>query len=113
MPISIGSSRSTTHGHGVGDLVLRRTGAILRAHVRWPEFAARFGGEEFVVALPGASRADARARAEAIRVAHEAPFAHAGRELVATVTIGIAATIREAEAKLIEGKLAGRNRVVD
>ncbi len=39
-------------GHGAGDAVLRRLGAVLRTTIRLPDLVARYGGEEFVVLLP-------------------------------------------------------------
>jgi len=61
-----------THGHDAGDVVLSRTGDLLRAATRNSDIACRFGGEEFAIVLPGATLAVARNRAEAIRASFEA-----------------------------------------
>jgi diguanylate cyclase (GGDEF)-like protein/PAS domain S-box-containing protein len=53
-----------THGHEAGDQLLRALGDYLTRHVRAEDIACRYGGEEFVVILPEASPAMARARAE-------------------------------------------------
>ena len=53
-----------TFGHRSGDEVLRRMGAVLGSEVRPGDVSARFGGDEFVVLLPGATRTEAVASAE-------------------------------------------------
>jgi|CXWL01.1.fsa_nt_gi diguanylate cyclase (GGDEF)-like protein len=56
------------HGHLAGSQVLREVGGMLRGMIRNPEaIAARYGGDEFVIALPGIDLATARALAEEIR----------------------------------------------
>jgi diguanylate cyclase (GGDEF)-like protein/PAS domain S-box-containing protein len=64
-----------THGHQAGDAVLRRIGDILLAHThRAGDLAARFGGEEFVLLLPGADPRQAAALAEKVRLASRQPI---------------------------------------
>ncbi len=55
------------HGHLVGSRVLREVGGLLRRILPGPNVAARYGGDEFVVILPGAGRQEAAWAAEAIR----------------------------------------------
>ncbi len=107
------------YGMMAGDLSIRRTANILRAHVVWPDVVARYGGEEFVVLMPHRDLAEARAIAEQIRRASEATFEHEGELLTATVSIGVAAHIGEgraalqaADQALADAKRQGRNRVV-
>src|SRR5205085_11603798 len=57
-----------TLGHRAGDQVLRELSAMLRQSVRAYDIVARWGGEEFLVVLPGADLDAARALAERIRV---------------------------------------------
>ncbi|MFP5506617.1 MAG: diguanylate cyclase, partial [Gammaproteobacteria bacterium] len=109
-----------THGHLVGDEVLKQLARIIGANVRCTDFVARYGGEEFVVLLPDTpDAAAARTVAEKIRLAVEtAAFADVGRM---TISLGLSvavptdaapeATLQRADAALYEAKQAGRNRV--
>ena len=56
-----------THGHDVGDAVLREVAGVLRQATRADDLVARYGGEEFVVALPVAAPDQATERAERVR----------------------------------------------
>ena len=56
-----------THGHEVGDAVLREVAGVLRQATRADDLVARYGGEEFVVALPVAAPDQATERAERVR----------------------------------------------
>ena len=56
-----------THGHPAGDKVLNALGALLGSAARSTDLAARYGGEEMALVLPGTSRATAAAIAESIR----------------------------------------------
>ncbi len=53
-------------GHAVGDSLLRRAGEVLNALVEKPNYAARIGGDEFAVLLPGADAVAGQAMIEAI-----------------------------------------------
>lgn len=107
-----------THGHPAGDEVLRLVGLALREALRPGDVAARFGGEEFAVLLPGIGGALALKVAERIRRDLErTPWPH---EPV-TVSIGAAQAthheepahlVARADAALYRAKREGRNRVV-
>lgn len=106
-----------THGHLVGDNVLRAVAATLRDIGRDYDTVARYGGEEFAVVLPGCSPAVARAVAERLRAAVEATTA----EVPVTASAGVAtypddatdvrSLIQAADEGLYASKRAGRNRV--
>lgn len=101
-----------------GDATIRRTAAILAAHVAWPHVAARYGGEEFLVVMPGVELAVARGLAERIRRAAEPAFLFEEDPITATLSIGLGVHAGEgtvalvaAENQLDQAKTTGRNRV--
>jgi diguanylate cyclase (GGDEF)-like protein len=113
-----------THGHQVGDRVLRLVADVLRATIRSSDLAGRFGGEEFMVLAPETGRDAVGPMAERIRVAIEAASAGAGDALPkVTVSIGAATTelvpaatfeelVHLADDALYRAKREGRNRTV-
>ncbi|MCE3003341.1 MAG: sensor domain-containing diguanylate cyclase [Xanthomonadaceae bacterium] len=109
-----------TRGHAEGDRALRALSAILQRVVRKPDAAFRYGGEEFVVMMPGSGADAAVALAEQLRTRVQAETA-SGHAL--TISVGVAdmdmrsaATAEEmfqrADASLYAAKAGGRNRVV-
>ena len=80
------------HGHDGGDDVLREFARRLRKNVRGIDLACRFGGEEFVVAMPDTDGAVAEKVAERIRAEiAQMPFAigHEGKTIEVTVSVGV------------------------
>ena len=80
------------HGHAAGDVVLRETSKLLTSMVRKGDLVARFGGEEFVILLPGTVADEAAYLAERIRAAVEAHTFVAEKEVEirCTVSLGVA-----------------------
>ena len=110
-----------TYGHPAGDQVLREASAILRRMVRSYDWVGRYGGEEFLLILPGSGYMHARERAEDIRLAFEKARVKEGENVIAlTASFGVASgfpanhedLIREADAALYRAKDKGRNCVV-
>lgn len=113
-----------TYGHDAGDMVLERTGELLRAATRNSDIACRFGGEEFAVILPGATLMVARNRAEAIRASLEALQIDFDGKPIGPLTLsaGVASmpphgqdwsyVLQQADRALYTAKQAGRNKVV-
>ncbi|MCW5892711.1 MAG: diguanylate cyclase [bacterium] len=111
-----------TLGHDRGDAVLRAVGTALRSALRAADVIARYGGEEFVVLLPEVDRAGAAIAAERVRAAVAAETMRAIPDGPAvTATIGVAtfpddgsdaaSLVTLADAAMLRGKQAGRNRV--
>lgn len=109
-------------GHDAGDAVLRAVGTVLQGATREPEFAFRFGGEEFMLLLPGTPPEQVRARGEEIRsLIAGLQVVHDGSDLGSvTVSIGIASAPihctfdrlgQTADAALLYAKARGRDRV--
>ncbi|MCL4246321.1 MAG: GGDEF domain-containing protein, partial [Candidatus Dadabacteria bacterium] len=80
-----------TFGHDAGDAVLTAVSRLLQKNVRGGDIACRYGGEEFLILMPGISADDAMERAEKVRLeAGRLHVTHAGRTLDAvTVSLGI------------------------
>jgi len=112
------------HGHQVGDQILRSFAEVLRARVRASDLVARFGGEEFVVILDGASRDEAVRLADDIRIAfRQRSIDNSDSGLpITTVSAGCASLDRietsgvvlleRADVGLAMAKAAGRDQVV-
>jgi diguanylate cyclase (GGDEF)-like protein len=108
-------------GHLAGDQALRAIANTIRGVLRGHDMAYRFGGEELLLVLPGATIEEAAAAAERVRAAVEAAaLPHpSGIGGVVTASIGVAAgtkgyggLVARADAALYEAKRGGRNRVV-
>jgi two-component system cell cycle response regulator len=110
------------HGHPGGDAVLATVGGLLRTCLRTPDLPARWGGEEFVVALPSTDLEGATVVAERIRQAIQGlAISHAGAAIPITASVGVAtlrggesldSLIDRADRAMYEAKGGGRNRVV-
>ena len=112
------------HGHGAGDEVLRAVAGHLTSCVRGGDYVGRWGGEEFLIALPGADPIQCAEVAERCRalIAAQRFQVPGGLVLQLTASFGAAATegaereeaaalIRNADRALYWAKEAGRNRV--
>jgi diguanylate cyclase (GGDEF)-like protein/PAS domain S-box-containing protein len=113
-----------TFGHDAGDMVLRELSHILLQKSRKEDIACRFGGEEFVLCLPGAVGEMAEKRAADIRkCVKRLSLRYEGRDMgIITVSIGISVypelgetsgeLMKKADQALYQAKETGRDRVV-
>jgi diguanylate cyclase (GGDEF)-like protein len=116
-------SVNDTHGHLLGDLVLREIAYLLRRELPPDALPARYGGEEFVVLLRGQNALRAAEIAEQLRsavAAHQIFDFASGTKLAVTVSLGVALYelgqgknrfIARADEALYTSKREGRNRV--
>lgn len=114
--------KNDAYGHLVGDVVLQETAHRLSQTLRAGDLIGRYGGEEFILLLPQAARAQALEVAERLRRAvAQAPIRTSDVSLPQTLSIGLAscpedgaaleALIAKADAALYAAKRAGRDRV--
>lgn len=121
-------SVNDTHGHEIGDQVLRRSAQTILAHLRSSDVVGRVGGEEFVAFLPSTDEAGALQLAEKLRAALAAqihPLPN-NQTLTVTASIGVAPSKisapanpptsiaeiqRRADVAMYHAKQSGRNRV--
>lgn len=114
-----------THGHDVGDEVIREFARRIKKNIRNIDLACRYGGEEFVVVMPDTDLALARVVAERIRnevAIHPFIVEEGAKQLPITVSLGVACLetpddtgeklLKRADVALYQAKRGGRNMVV-
>jgi diguanylate cyclase (GGDEF)-like protein len=110
-----------TYGHQTGDQVLKEVGAIFQRSVRSYDWVGRYGGEEFLLILPGSGFVSARIRAEQLRLALQSARTRLGEAVITvTASFGVASgfpsgyesLIQAADKALYRAKDNGRNCVV-
>ncbi|MDR0670771.1 MAG: GGDEF domain-containing protein [Oscillospiraceae bacterium] len=112
-----------TYGHDVGDQVLVYLANTMHAFFRKSDILIRWGGEEFMIVLCQTELGWAEELMERFRCAvQQAPLLFSGHQIHIRLTIGLAAlnppyqglddAVRAADARMYQGKLEGRNRVV-
>src|SRR5579872_801330 len=111
-----------THGHLAGDFVLQETSRRLQKALRTYDAVGRYGGEEFLIVVPGANESEACELAERLRSAIERKPVRVGEnQIQITLSVGVAiapvheqapTTVLElADAALYDAKRFGRNRI--
>ncbi len=112
-----------TYGHDAGDQCIKRTATLLKSEIRDSDFLCRFGGEEFVVLLPGTNRISANTIAERmIRAVRDNPLQNGNTEIKFTVSIGACTYqsgdydhkifFKKTDEALYRAKSLGRDRIV-
>jgi diguanylate cyclase (GGDEF)-like protein len=110
-----------TFSHPVGDAVLKRVAAVIRAHCRANDLPIRYGGDEFMVVLAGADAEGSVLVLKRLKDAVDAcTWSDEATDLAVTLSIGaatrtagatIAATIASADRALYAAKRGGRDRI--
>lgn len=111
-----------TYGHQAGDCALQVFADVIRHHIRTSDIACRYGGEEFIIAMPGMTMAEAYHRAEALRRAFaKTVIQYKEQTIQATVSCGVGALpewgggqdglISMVDKALYRAKQEGRDRV--
>ena len=110
-----------TYGHECGDAVLKNVSALLKQHMWHRGFAARWGGEEFLLVFENVDLTEARKQLELLMdKIHELDTLYEGQHVKVTMTFGLVCEsdkdlhtiLKEADGKLYIGKTNGRNQVV-
>lgn len=110
------------YGHAAGDVVLNRVGSIIRETINYTDMAFRYGGEEFLIILPGADAARALKMAEKIRqaVSAEKYYPKGDNPVKKTMSIGVAqyipgeeleSVLKRADDNMYKSKIRGKNKV--
>jgi len=124
MDIDYFKQYNDTMGHEAGDILLKEFAKLLLTHVRDADIACRFGGDEFVLVMPGASQKVTMVRAELLcEHVRQMQFTYMNRtQSDVTVSIGVSSfpkngstgelVLKSADTALFQAKEQGRDRVV-
>ncbi len=112
-----------TYGHPAGDNVLAEISRTIKDHLRKSDLLIRYGGEEFVLLLPGTAKDKAVSTAERVRcIIEDIPFYWEGDSFNVTISLGVSTypedvkkyydLLNVADKRLLQAKETGKNRTV-
>jgi len=109
------------YGHHLGDMILKEIADIFYNNLRQQDSICRWGGEEFVILLPGVKSKDAQGVAEKLRLSIEKhPFRYNEQRIYVTISFGVSRfdpvkslddNLEIVDSYLYQAKEAGRNRI--
>lgn len=114
-------SINDTYGHEVGDEVLQSVAHAIEANLRAEDTLARWGGEEFVICLLGATEENAKHKADELREKVSQLKFEKPSDLQVTISVGVASSeegvelntlVERGDIAMYEAKKTGRNKVV-
>jgi diguanylate cyclase (GGDEF)-like protein len=111
-----------TYGHLIGDMLLTKTATKIKKHIRKTDIACRYGGDEFLIYLPGANASVAHSIADGIRrdILDDFSYSEEGTEIKHTISVGVTENrvddtfdglFLRADAALYQAKRTGRNKI--
>lgn len=111
-----------TYGHLIGDMLLTKTATKIKKHIRKTDIACRYGGDEFLIYLPGANASIAHSIADGIRrdILDDFSYSEEGTEIKHTISVGVTENrvddtfdglFLRADAALYQAKRTGRNKI--
>jgi diguanylate cyclase (GGDEF)-like protein len=111
-----------TYGHLIGDMLLTKTASKIKKHIRKTDIACRYGGDEFLIYLPGANASVAHSIADGVRrdILEDFSYSEEGTEIRHTISIGVTENrvddtfdglFLRADAALYQAKRTGRNKI--
>jgi diguanylate cyclase (GGDEF)-like protein len=111
-----------TYGHLIGDMLLTKTATKIKKHIRKTDIACRYGGDEFLIYLPGANASIAHSIADGVRrdILDDFSYSEEGTEIRHTISIGVTENrvddtfdglFLRADAALYQAKRTGRNKI--
>lgn len=111
------------HGHSFGDLAIQHIVRLIQTSLRYTDGLCRWGGDEFLVLMPGCNGTQALARMQTLsQLIAQSPFVSGSKTILITVSCGVAelqgeegieSLVNRVDKALYQAKRQGRNRVVE
>ncbi|MEA9390257.1 diguanylate cyclase [Acerihabitans sp. TG2] len=109
-------------GHSIGDLAIQHVARLIQTSLRYSDGLCRWGGDEFVILMPGCNNEQAQARMQTLsKLIEQSPLISGSKTIPVTISCGVAelqgkeglkSLVNRADIALYRAKQQGRNRVV-